>query len=92
MTNLTMASKCSSVTVHFEGLGDVLVQYKVYRPMHHVQGHTESHWMLPLGNYSLHIAPAATRATANKKTMNKCTLVAGHFDSHGSAHNSARIA
>jgi len=28
-----------------------------------------SHWTLPLGNYSLRIAPAAARATANKTTM-----------------------
>jgi hypothetical protein len=28
-----------------------------------------SNWTLPLGNYSLRIAPAAARATANKTTM-----------------------
>jgi hypothetical protein len=28
-------------------------------------------WMTPSGDYSLHIAPAATRATIYKTTMNK---------------------
>jgi hypothetical protein len=32
-----------------------------------------------------HIAPAATRATANKTTMNKCTHFAGHFDGRDGA-------
>jgi hypothetical protein len=85
MTNSMMASKCSSVATHFEGLADVPVQYKVHCPMHHVQGYTRSHWTSPLGNYLLRIAPAAARATANKTTMNKCTHFAGYFDSRGSA-------
>ena len=33
------------------------------------QGFTRSHWTPTLGNYSLRIAPAATRATYNKTTM-----------------------
>jgi hypothetical protein len=37
--------------------------------MQHVQGYTGSHWTPPSGNYSLRIALAATRATANKTTM-----------------------
>ena len=37
--------------------------------MHHVQGYIRSHWKLPSGNYSLHIAPVAARATINKMTM-----------------------
>ncbi len=28
-------------------------------------------WMMPSGDYSLHITPAATRATIYKTTMNK---------------------
>jgi hypothetical protein len=38
-------------------------------PMQHVQGYTGSHWTPPLGNYSLRIALAAARATANKTMM-----------------------
>jgi hypothetical protein len=85
MTKSTMASECSSAAAHFEGLADVPVQYKAHRPMHLVQGYTRSHWTLQSGNYSLHIAPAAFRATANKTTMNKCTHFAGYFNGRGSA-------
>jgi hypothetical protein len=37
--------------------------------MQHAQGYTGSHWMPPSGDYSLRIASAAARATANKTTM-----------------------
>jgi hypothetical protein len=37
--------------------------------MQHVQGYTGSHWTPPSGDYSLRIALAAARATANKTTM-----------------------
>jgi hypothetical protein len=37
--------------------------------MQHVQGYTGSHWMPPSGDYSLRIALAAARVTANKITM-----------------------
>ncbi len=47
--------------------------------MRHVQGYPGSHWMPSLGDYSLSIAPAAARATANKTTMKKWTNFAGHF-------------
>jgi hypothetical protein len=40
-----------------------------HRLMQHVQGYTGSHWMPPSGDYSLRIASAAARATANKTTM-----------------------
>jgi hypothetical protein len=37
--------------------------------MQHVQGYTGSHWTPPSGDYSLRIALAAARATANITTM-----------------------
>ena len=40
-----------------------------YRPMQHVQGYIGSYLRLSLGDYSLHIAPAAARVTINKTTM-----------------------
>ena len=44
--------------------------------MQNVQGYTGSHWMLPSGDYSLRIASAAARATANKtKMQNVSTLL-----------------
>ena len=49
--------------IHFDGHAEALKQYMWYRPMKHVQGYTRSHWTLPSGNYSLHIAPSAARAT-----------------------------
>ena len=37
--------------------------------MQHVQGYTGSHWTPPSGDYSVRIALAAARATANKTTL-----------------------
>jgi hypothetical protein len=51
--------------------------------MQHVQGYSGSHWMLPLGNYLLCIAPAAARATSNKTKMKKWASFASHFDGRG---------
>ncbi len=53
--------------------------------MQHVQGYSGSHWMLALGDYSLHIAPVAARATGKQTTINKYTYKAGCFDGHGYA-------
>jgi hypothetical protein len=50
--------------------------------MEEVHGYPGSHWMLPLGEYSRYIALAAARATANKTTIKKCTIIASRFDSH----------
>jgi hypothetical protein len=85
MTKSTMESTCSSNIGHFDGHGGPPVQYEVHYPMQHVQGYSRSHWMPPLGDYLLRIAPAAARATANKMTTKKCTKKTGHFDSCGSA-------
>ena len=62
-------NKCPSSVDHFDGHGEALKQYMRHRPMQHVQGYTGSHWTPPSGDYSLRIALAATRATANKTTM-----------------------
>ena len=64
-----MANKCTSVAGHFDGHGGAPVPYGAYRTMQHDQGFTGSHWMPPLGDYLLHIAPAATRVTANETSM-----------------------
>ncbi len=85
MMKSMMASKCTSITAHFEGLADAPVLCGVHRPAQHVQGYTESHWMPPSGDYSLCRALAAAGATANKTTMKKCTNFAGHFDGRGGA-------
>jgi len=54
---------------HFDGHGEALKQYMQHRPMQHVQSYTGSHWTPPSGDYSLCIASAAARATANKTSM-----------------------
>jgi hypothetical protein len=89
MTKPTMVSTCTSIVGRFDGHGGPPVQYKVHCPMQHVQGYSGSHWMLALGNYSLHIAPAAARATGKQTTINKYTYKAGRFDGNGNApvHN-----
>ena len=60
---MAAANKCTSAAGHFDGHGSALVPYGAHRPMQHDQGLTGSHWTQPLGNYSLRIAPVATRAT-----------------------------
>jgi len=51
-------------------------EYGAHRPIQHDQGFTRSHWMLPSGNYSLHIALAAIRATINTTMYYVPTLLA----------------
>jgi len=66
---LAAANKCTSIAEHFDGHGGVPMRYEAHHPMKHDQGFTGSHWTPSLVNYSLRIAPAATRATANETTM-----------------------
>jgi hypothetical protein len=81
----TMTNECTSSAGRFDGHGGAPEQYRRHCPMEHVQGYFESHWMLPSGNYSLRIAPGATKATASKTTTTKCTKKTGHFDCRGGA-------
>jgi hypothetical protein len=84
MEKLLMIITCTSAAAHFGGLVDALEQFKRHHPMRHVQSFSRSQWMLPSGNYSLHIALVAARATANKTTMKKCNNFVGHFNGCGS--------
>jgi hypothetical protein len=70
MTKLMMTNKCTSSAGRFDGHGSVPEQYRRHRLMRHVQGYSGSYWTPPLGNYSLHIAPAAARATGKQTTIN----------------------
>jgi hypothetical protein len=83
MAKSSTTIKCTSIAAGFNGLADALVLCGVHRLMQQVQSYSGNHWMPPLGNYSLCIAPAAARATANKTTMKTCTNFAGHFDGRG---------
>jgi hypothetical protein len=73
MTKKTMVSACSSNIGHFYGNGGPPVQYEAHPPMQHVQGYSGSHWRPPSGDYLLHIASAAARATGKQTTINKYT-------------------
>jgi hypothetical protein len=86
MAKLLMMIKCTLSAGPFDGHGGLPVQYEARCLMWYVQGYSGSHWMLPLGDYLLCIAPTATRATANKTTTKTCTHFAGHFDGRGGAH------
>jgi hypothetical protein len=82
MAKSLMTIKCTSFAGCFDGHDGPLVQYKEHCPMQQVQGYTGGHWMPPLGNYLLRIAPVATRATGKLTMMNKYTYFAGRFDGH----------
>ena len=69
------ANECTSVACQFD----------THRLMEEGQSFYKSHEMPPLGDYLLHIAPAATRATANKTMMQNTLPFAGHFDVRGGA-------
>jgi hypothetical protein len=71
MAKSSMTIKCNLSAIRFDGLGGPPVQYKAHCLMQHVQGYSRSHWTPPSGDYSLHIAPVAARATANKMTTTK---------------------
>jgi hypothetical protein len=74
MMKLSMSSKYSSILDHFGSHGGVPEQYRRHCLMQHVQGYPGSHWTLPLGDYSLSIAPAAASSTANDMTTKKDQL------------------
>jgi hypothetical protein len=85
MAKSSMMNECTSSAGRFKGHGSAPEQYRWHHLMRHVQGYSGSHWTLPLGNYLLRIAPAATRATGKQTTINKYTYKAGRFDGHGNA-------
>jgi hypothetical protein len=59
----------SSLAGIFDGRVDALEQCTQHCPIQHIQGYTGSLWTPTLGDYLLHIAPAAARATGNKTMM-----------------------
>jgi hypothetical protein len=85
MAKSTITSKCTSVTANFEGLADMPERYRWHPLMRRVQGYYGNHWTPASGDYSLPIAPAATRATGIQTTINKHMCKDGHFNGHGDA-------
>jgi hypothetical protein len=85
ISKLLTTIKCTSDATRFYGRADAPVRFRVHRPMKGVHGYPESHWTPPPGEYSGRIAPAAARATANKTTIKKCTILPCRFDSRADA-------
>jgi hypothetical protein len=69
----TMTNKCTSSTGRFYGHGGAPEQYRRNCLMRHIQGYSGSHWLLASGDYLLHIAPPAAKATGKQRTINKYT-------------------
>jgi hypothetical protein len=91
MTKLMMTNKCTLSAGHFDGHGGATEPYRWHRPMRHVQGYSGSHWTPALSDYSLCIAPVATRATGKQTTINKYSYKAGRFDGRGGAPVQYRV-
>jgi len=51
--------KCRQIDDDFDSHGDAAVRRGAHRPMDHIQGFTQSHWMPPLGECLRRIAPTA---------------------------------
>ena len=64
-TYMNNGAQIVSSAGHFDHHGRAPVRYEAHCPMQHIQGYSGSHWTPPLGDYSLHIAPVAARATIN---------------------------
>ncbi len=50
--------KCRWIDGNFDCHGNAVVQRVAHRPMDHIRGFTQSHWMQPLGKCLRRIAPA----------------------------------
>jgi hypothetical protein len=81
ISKLLTTIKCTSYATHFDGRADAPVQYHAHCLLEGVHVYPGSHWTPPPGEYSRCIAPAAARATANKTTIKKCTIIASRFNS-----------
>ena len=51
--------KFRQINDDFDGHGNAAVQHGVHRPMEHIQGFIQSHWMPPSGECLRRIAPTA---------------------------------
>jgi hypothetical protein len=71
MAKSLMTIKCTSVAAHFDGHASALEQYRWHRPMRHVHGYPGSHWMPPLGNYSLYISPGGCQGDIKQNKDDK---------------------
>jgi hypothetical protein len=66
--------KCRQIAGDFDGHGDAAVRCEAHHPMEHIQGFTQSHWMLPSGECLRHIAPAAVIVDEFVETTQNTTM------------------
>jgi hypothetical protein len=74
--------KCRRIDGNFYCHGDAAVRRGAHRPIEHVQGFTQSHWMPPLVECSHCIAPAAAMVNEFVETTqntNKTQLLASNY-------------
>jgi hypothetical protein len=58
-TTKSTRQKCRQIDDDLDGHSKTAVQRRAHRPMKHIQGFTQSHWMLPSGECLRRIAPTA---------------------------------
>jgi hypothetical protein len=71
--------KCRQIAGNFDGHTDVVVQWGLHHPIAHIQGFTQSHWMLISSKCPHCIAPVAAKVInfgCKHKTPNKTKLLA----------------
>ena len=74
--------KCRRIDGNFDCHGDAAVRRGAHRPMEHIQGFTQSHWMPPSGECLRHIVPAAAMVKEfeyNTQNTNKTQLLASNY-------------
>jgi hypothetical protein len=74
--------KCRQIDGNFDCRDDASVRRGAHRPIEHVQGFTQSHWMLPSVECSHHIAQAAAMVNEFVETTqntNKTQLLASNY-------------
>jgi hypothetical protein len=74
--------KCRQIAGNFDCHADAVVQRGVHLPMEHIQGFTQSYWMLPLGKCLRRIAPAAAMVNEfveKTQNTNKTQLLASNY-------------
>jgi hypothetical protein len=64
---------CRRINGNFECHGDAAERREAHRPMEHIQGFTQSHWMPPSGECLRRIAPAAAMVDDFEKTHKTLT-------------------
>ena len=79
--------KCRQIDDDFDDHADAAVRRGAHRLIEHIQGFTQSHWMLPLGEGLMRIALAAAKVIkigGKHKNTNKTQLLASNYGTNQS--------